>query len=44
MTICSGIFGPTRFTHAGIADFGKSIQKLGLFHCVKELRGITAIA
>ncbi len=41
---CSGIFSPSMFSHAGIADWGRLIQKLGLFHCVKDFSGIATAA
>ncbi|HKH86294.1 MAG TPA: hypothetical protein VKA40_07065 [Nitrososphaera sp.] len=44
MIKCSGIFSPSMFTQAGIADWGWLIQKFGLFHCVKDFSGIAATA
>src|SRR4029079_14700092 len=39
-TMCSGGLGPNpMFVHAGAASFGKSIQKFGLFHCLKDSSG-----
>src|SRR6185503_4361918 len=39
-TMCSGDLGPNpMLVHTGAASFGKSIQKFGLFHCLKDSSG-----